>query len=85
MRIKAVNTTVGIIYGTSLVSVETEQLAFPLPSVIADCGGILGLLTGFNVLMIWEFLVLIVKKTSGRMLAWTKPNQVFQIEPEKLC
>ena len=50
MRIKSVNTTVGISYGTSLVMVEREELAFPLPSLIADCGGILGLFVGIKYL-----------------------------------
>ena len=64
VRIKSPNTTVGIIYGSSLVQVEKEELTFPLTSLIADCGGILGLFVGFNFIMVWQLLVFLVKKVS---------------------
>ena len=36
--------------------VEKEQVAFPFSSLVAECGGTLGLFVGFNFLMIWDFL-----------------------------
>ena len=36
--------------------VRKEVEAFPLESLVADCGGILGLFLGFNFLMIWEWI-----------------------------
>lgn len=59
VRIKSVNTTVGISYGTSLVMMEREELAFPLPSLIADCGGILGLFVGIKYLNNYSILTYI--------------------------
>ena len=37
--------------------VRKEVEAFPLISLVADCGGILGLFLGFNFLMIWEWIM----------------------------
>ena len=38
------------------VLTETEELAYSLSSLVADCGGLLGLFVGFNFLMIWDFI-----------------------------
>ena len=40
------------------VQVLREQEAYPLLSLVADIGGILGLFTGFNFLMIFDWIVL---------------------------
>ena len=37
--------------------VRKEVEAFPLISLVADCGGILGLFLGFNFLKIWEWIM----------------------------
>ena len=39
------------------ILVRKEVEAFPLESLVADCGGILGLFLGFNFLMIWEWIM----------------------------
>ena len=39
------------------VLVRKEVEAFPLVSLVADCGGILGLFLGFNIFMVWEWIV----------------------------
>ena len=38
------------------ILVRKEVEAFPFISLVADCGGILGLFLGFNFLMIWEWI-----------------------------
>ena len=35
------------------ILVRREEEAFPFSSLLADCGGILGLFVGFNFMMIW--------------------------------
>ena len=40
------------------VEVLTEELAYPLLSLVADVGGVLGLFIGFNFLMIWDWIVM---------------------------
>ena len=48
------NTTIlSIILTSSTIRIETEVEAFPFESLVADCGGVLGLFIGFNFLMIW--------------------------------
>ena len=64
IRTLSSNTSVTISYGTSVVEMEKEEWAFPLRSLIADCGGTLGLFVGFNFLMIWHSFVLCLNKTS---------------------
>ena len=39
--------------------VEKEQVAFPFSSLVAECGGTLGLFIGFNFLMIWDLVVIV--------------------------
>ena len=39
------------------ILVRKEVEAFPFISLVADCGGILGLFLGFNFLMIWEWIM----------------------------
>ena len=49
-------------FGNSLIMMEEEVYNFELVDLVADCGGILGLFVGFNFLMVWDFLVSVVKK-----------------------
>ena len=62
MRMPAPQTTVAIMYENSIVHVEKEELAYPMSSLIADCGGIMGLFVGFNFIMIWKLLISFIKK-----------------------
>ena len=58
----APNTNVAIMFDNSIVHVEKEELAYPMSSLIADSGGIMGLFVGFNFLMIWKSLISFTKK-----------------------
>ena len=62
MRVPAPNTNVAIMFENSIVHVEKEELAYPMSSLIADSGGIMGLFVGFNFLMIWKSLISFTKK-----------------------
>ena len=44
-------------YASDNILVRKEEIAFPLDSLVADIGGILGLFLGFNFLMIWELMM----------------------------
>ena len=54
------------IFASNLVEVEKEEEAFPFISLVADCGGILGLFIGFNFLMIWDWVVKIWESLSNK-------------------
>ena len=45
------------VFSTQNVLVRREVLAFPTDSLVADCGGVLGLFLGFNFLMVWEWML----------------------------
>ena len=45
------------VYASDNILVRKEEIAFPLDSLVADIGGILGLFLGFNFLMIWELMM----------------------------
>ena len=49
-------TEITLIFGSKTILLEREQLAFTFLSLLADCGGILGLFVGFNFLMVWDVL-----------------------------
>ena len=57
-------------FSSDTIFVRKEEEAFPFASLVADCGGILGLFVGFNFLMIWEWmmdlLLIIVHKVIKR-------------------
>ena len=44
------------------VLVEKEESSYSFLSLVADCGGLLGLFIGFNFLMMFDFLVEIYQK-----------------------
>ena len=43
------------------VLVETEELIYPLQSLVADIGGTLGLFLGFSVMSFWDVIEEFVK------------------------
>ena len=45
------------VFSTQNALVRREVLAFPTDSLVADCGGVLGLFLGFNFLMVWEWVL----------------------------
>ena len=45
------------VFSPERILVRKEVEAFPLISLVADCGGILGLFLGFNFLTIWEWIM----------------------------
>ena len=44
-----------------MMTVLREQWSYPIISLVADTGGILGLFIGFNFLMVWDWTVGAVK------------------------
>ena len=55
-------TVVAITFDSPNVLTETEELAYSESSLVADCGGVLGLFVGFNFLMIWDFICYGIQK-----------------------
>ena len=47
-------TAVRMVFESSTVYVEKEELAYDIETFVADLGGVLGLFVGFNFLMIWD-------------------------------
>ena len=50
-------------FGSSEVQVEAEKEATSFSSLVADCGGTLGLFIGFNFMMVWDLIVCLVDKS----------------------
>ena len=48
------------------VIVQREVEAFSFQSLVADCGGVLGLFIGFNFLMVWDWIVLLLNSALQR-------------------
>ena len=44
------------------ILVLREEEAFSFQSLVADCGGVLGLFIGFNFLMAWDWIMWIIDK-----------------------
>ena len=45
-------------YSEDYVEVLKEEEAYSFLSLVADCGGILGLFIGFNFLMVWDWIII---------------------------
>ena len=57
------------VFASDSVLVKKEQEAFSFASLVADCGGCLGLFIGFNFLMIWDWIVILLERlaTSNKL------------------
>ena len=51
-----------IIFGSSQVQVEEEEEAASFSSLVAECGGTLGLFIGFNFMMLWDLIVFLADR-----------------------
>ena len=60
------NTVVGPIFASDTIKIHKEEEAFPFISLVANCGGILGLFIGFNFLMIWDWVVNIIIRITNK-------------------
>ena len=49
-------TIVYIRFGVNSIEVEKEIESYSFGSLVAECGGVLGLFIGFNFLMIWDWI-----------------------------
>ena len=45
------------IFSSDIIQIKKEVEAFPFSSLVADCGGVLGLFVGFNFLMVWDWIL----------------------------
>ena len=45
-------------FASGSIQVMREEEAFSFGSLVADCGGVLGLFIGFNFIMIWDWIVI---------------------------
>ena len=45
-------------FASDTITVKREEEAFSFGSLVADCGGVLGLFIGFNFLMVWDGMIL---------------------------
>ena len=63
-------------YASNTVLVRKEEIAFPLDSLVADVGGILGLFIGFNFLMIWELIIDFVLILMNKVKNAIKSNEL---------
>ena len=75
----APQTTVAIMYDNSIVLLEKEELVYPMSSLIADCGGIMGLFVGFNFIMIWKLLI---SSTDKLVAAWERRKTKYAVRTQ---
>ena len=61
-------------FTSNSILVQKEVDAFSFGSLVADCGGVLGLFIGFNFLMIWDWMV---------FLAIIFPKQLLTLKDRK--
>ena len=55
-------TLIHIMFSSSTVILEKEEMAFSFQSLVADVGGVLGLFIGFSFLGLSEFAVVWIRK-----------------------
>ena len=57
------------------VQILREEEAFPFESLVADCGGALGLFVGFNFIVAWEWMLSCFIRLSSRISCFLTVNQ----------
>ena len=62
-------TGLGVLFASKFVQVLKEEEAFSFGSLVADCGGVLGLFIGFNFMMVWDLARWSVKNFQPAILA----------------
>ena len=55
------DTSLRLTHASASIEVLKEEEAYSFLSLVADCGGVLGLFIGFNFLMIWDWMITAVK------------------------
>ena len=55
----ASETRLTVVLVSSSMEVKREEAAYSALTLVADCGGLLGLFIGFNFLMIWDLVVIV--------------------------
>ena len=51
------DTSLLLMYASASIEVLKEEEAYSFLSLVADCGGVLGLFIGFNFLMVWDWML----------------------------
>ena len=68
-KLKLPNTTLlYILFDRPSITIETEEEAYSIGYLVADCGGVMGLFVGFNFLMIWDLVHLWLASLKSRIL-----------------
>ena len=68
-KLKLPNTTLlYILFDRPSITTETEEEAYSIGYLVADCGGVMGLFVGFNFLMIWDLVHLWLASLKSRIL-----------------
>ena len=62
------STKLQIMFDSHSVIVKKEVEAYSFGTLVADCGGVLGLFIGFNFLMIWDLMSMLVFKSKKNVL-----------------
>ena len=50
-------TQLALTFSSDTIEILKEEEAYPFLSLVADCGGVLGLFIGFNFLIIWDWTI----------------------------
>ena len=51
-----------LIYASASIEVLKEEEAYSFLSLVADCGGVLGLFIGFNFMTIWDWSIIVLTR-----------------------
>ena len=55
-------TQLAFTFSSDLIEIMREEEAYPFLSLVADCGGVLGLFIGFNFITIWDWTLIVLTR-----------------------
>ena len=55
-------TVLEIQFDSPSIAIEKEEEEYSIWTLVADCGGVLGLFIGFNFLMIWDIIHVVYQR-----------------------
>ena len=75
-------TVLALTFASPTIEVLKEAEAYPFLSLVADCGGVLGLFIGFNFMIIWDWVIITLARFIPDIKNLILPQKVKRRKPK---
>ena len=75
-------TVLALMFASPTIEVLKEAETYPFLSLVADCGGVLGLFIGFNFMIIWDWILIALTRFLPDIKNLVLPKKVKRRKPK---